>query len=217
MPRISRLLARSVITGAALYILIVVVLHFLRPDYHPARRFLSEYAVGRFGGLGTAAFCVLAGTTAALAALLFLKARHSSFLLAVCILLGLVSVGFCVLALFPTDLCDPKGGPPPIRTVTGNIHDTTTGIMSAALCVAAALLPFAYGRDTRWRPAFSTAAVFAVLIPLAFCIANLVSWQWRGAGQRVAVATGLTWIFANARLLLRARQSRGREVVAGTR
>ena len=143
----------------------------------------------------------------AFAVLLFREVRRSAYLLATCIPLSVVSLGFCVLALFPTDLCDPKGGPPPVRTVTGNIHDATTGVMSVALCVAAALLPFAYRRDIHWRHTLSKAAVFAVLIPTVFCIANLVSWQWRGAGQRVAVAIGLLWIFVNTRLLGSARQT----------
>jgi len=208
------MLARSLVAGTALYFVIVVLLHVLRPDYNPARRFLSEYAVGRFGILGTVAFCVLASTIAALAVLLLLEVRRSSFLLVTCILLGVISTGFCGLALFPTDLCDPKGGPPPIRTVTGNIHDLTTAILSAALGAAAVLLPFAYGRDDRWRSGSRQAVVFAVMIPVTLCVANLVSWQWRGAGQRVAVATGLVWILTNARLLLRARGSRRQEVVA---
>lgn len=206
----SRLLARTVIGGTALYCVIVVLLHVLRPEYHPARRFLSEYAVGRFGILGTAAFCILAGTTAALVILFIREVRRSPYLLATCILLGVVSVGFCGLALFPTDLCDPKGGPPPIRTVTGNIHDSTTAILSVALGAATVLLPFAYGRDSRWRPALSRMVVFAILIPVTLCAANLLSWQWRGAGQRVVVAAGLIWIFVNARLLMRAGRSRAR-------
>ena len=55
-PRVSPLLARAVMGGAVLYVLTVGLLHVLRPDYNPARRFLSEYAVGKFGALGMAAF-----------------------------------------------------------------------------------------------------------------------------------------------------------------
>jgi len=203
MSRHSRLLASFVIAGGVIYLAIEVALHFLRPDYHPARRFLSEYAVGNFGFLGTIAFCVMAATNATLVAALFLEVRRSSLLLVSCGLLAVVSVGFGLLALFPTDLSNPTGGPPLIRTSTGVIHDVSASILSSALGGASLTLPFAYRLDDRWRPAFSRIIPFGVAIPLTLCVAGLVSWQWCGAGQRLVVATGLVWIFTNAALLLR--------------
>lgn len=42
-----------------LYSLIVVgALHFLKPDYYPLTRYVSEYAIGEFGVLAATAFSV---------------------------------------------------------------------------------------------------------------------------------------------------------------
>jgi hypothetical protein len=206
MPSISRFLSKFVIVGAVLYFVIEIVLHRLRRDYNPARRFLSEYAVGRFGILGTAAFCLLAAMTAALSIALLLEVRRSWLLLVACGLLFLVSLGFCALALFPTDLTDPNGGPPPIRTSIGIVHDVCTSVLSCALGVAALLLPFAYKRDPRWRAISSRILGFGLFIPFFLCVASALSWQWRGAGQRLVVASGLFWMIANGQVLLRSGQ-----------
>ena len=44
------------LAGIAYFVVIIVVLHFLRPDVHPISRPTSEYAVGAYGYLMTSAF-----------------------------------------------------------------------------------------------------------------------------------------------------------------
>ena len=46
-------------TGVAAFLILVVVLHFLRPDLSPVTRFLSEYARGPYGLLMTIAILSL--------------------------------------------------------------------------------------------------------------------------------------------------------------
>ena len=48
--------ATIALVGVAYFAVIIVVLHFLRPDLNPIRRPTSEYAVGRYGFLMTSAF-----------------------------------------------------------------------------------------------------------------------------------------------------------------
>ena len=54
--RTSRILGSAVVLGVVTVVTLYLLLHVLRPDYNPLQRFLSEYAVGRFGVLMTAAF-----------------------------------------------------------------------------------------------------------------------------------------------------------------
>jgi hypothetical protein len=204
--RASRVLSVAAITGAVLYCITETVLHILRPEFNPAERFLSEYAVGQFGFLGTTAFWLLAGTTSAITVALALEVRRSWWLIATCGLLSIVSLGFCALALFPTDLMGPHGGPPPVRTATGIMHDSCTVILSSALALAALTLPSAYKHDPCWRAATSKIRLIGIFIPLFLCIASVVPAEWRGAGQRFAVASGLIWIVANGWLLLRSAE-----------
>ena len=48
--------ATIALVGAAYFVVIIVVLHFLRPDLNPIRRPTSEYALGQYGFLMTSAF-----------------------------------------------------------------------------------------------------------------------------------------------------------------
>ena len=104
MLKSSRFFGSCVVAGALLSLIIMGTLHLLRPDYNPLRNFLSEYLVGPFGFLGTAAVYVLAATFLMLLVGLRLSVRPSGILTASCILLGVVIISLCVCAVFPTDL-----------------------------------------------------------------------------------------------------------------
>jgi len=49
-------IASIAIVGISYFLTAVIALHFLRPDYDPVSRFVSEYAVGQYGFLMTSAF-----------------------------------------------------------------------------------------------------------------------------------------------------------------
>ncbi len=49
-------LATVGLASMAYFVVIIVALHFLRPDYNPIRQPTSEYAVGPYGSLMTSAF-----------------------------------------------------------------------------------------------------------------------------------------------------------------
>ena len=49
--RLSTILGSVVVMGVGTVVALYLLLHILRPDYNPLQRFLSEYAVGRFGVL----------------------------------------------------------------------------------------------------------------------------------------------------------------------
>src|SRR5262249_26640885 len=59
--------ARLTLAGTLAFLATVLVLHLLRRDYDPTRRFLSEFAVGPYGALMTTAFFVLGLSAFALA------------------------------------------------------------------------------------------------------------------------------------------------------
>ena len=69
MPRVTMVLALLAIVGIAAFLLNVAALHFLRPDVNPALEPISNYAVGPYGflftaadiGLGLAALALMVG------------------------------------------------------------------------------------------------------------------------------------------------------------
>ncbi len=60
-------LAWVTIVGTVYFVLAVTALHFLRPDYNPTTRLLSDYAVGPYGYLMTSAWFALGLVSFALA------------------------------------------------------------------------------------------------------------------------------------------------------
>jgi Protein of unknown function (DUF998) len=57
---ISVVAARITFWAAALFLVLLAVLHILKPEYDPSWRMISEYEIGRFGWVMQLAFCALA-------------------------------------------------------------------------------------------------------------------------------------------------------------
>ena len=144
MLKSSRFFGSCVVAGALLFLITMVALHLLRPDYNPLRNFLSEYAVGPFGFLLTTAAYVLAATFLMLLVGLRLSVRPSGFLTASCVLLGVVIISVCVVAVFPIHfVIMPLDGSPPTRaavlaalTRTDIIHGLSSALFYASLIAA---------------------------------------------------------------------------------
>ena len=193
--RISRILGSGVVLGVATVFALYLLLHVLRTDYNPLRRFLSEYAVGRFGVLMTANFLLQALIVLPLVIGLFLDVRHSGSLLAGCACLTVAAVALTVAAIFPTDLSEPAGGPARGVTQAGIAHQSAGAISFVARVVGFLFLSRAYRFDDRWQALAPTARRVAVAFGalfLAFML--LVRWDWGGAAQRATVAAGLLWM-----------------------
>jgi hypothetical protein len=192
----SRVLGSAVVLGVATVFALYLLLHVLRPDYNPLRRFLSEYAVGRFGVFMTAAFLVQALISLALVIGLFRDVRHSGSLLAGCAFLTVAAVTLTVAGVFPTDLSDPAGGPPRLITRAGTVHQAAGAISFLSRIAAYLFLSRAYRCDNRWQALAPTAHRVAVaFFALFFTFVLLVPWDLGGFAQRGAVAVGLLWMF----------------------
>jgi hypothetical membrane protein len=57
--RIARMTERVVFLCAAYYVIVLIVLHILEPEFDPRFRFMSEYALGDYGWLMTTTFFAL--------------------------------------------------------------------------------------------------------------------------------------------------------------
>jgi hypothetical membrane protein len=57
--RIARITERIVLLCAAYFVIILIVLHILEPEFDPRFRFMSEYALGDYGWLMTTTFFAL--------------------------------------------------------------------------------------------------------------------------------------------------------------
>ena len=66
----SLLAARVVIGAAALALTTLAALHVLKPDIHPSRTMISQYALGSHGWVMAVSFAAFGGASAALFAAL---------------------------------------------------------------------------------------------------------------------------------------------------
>jgi hypothetical protein len=181
----------------------MAALHLLRPDYNPLRNFMSEYLVGPFGFLGTAAAYVLAATLLMLLAGLRLGVRPSGFLTASCILMGVVIISVCVSAIFPIDQFPPDGRLP-IFTRAAIIHIVSSVLLFVSLIALLLTLPSAYKRDEKWRSSSHVTLLLGFLTLASFVGFFLAPFYLRGLAQRATGLPILVWLLLTG---LRLRQA----------
>lgn len=206
MLKSSRFFGSCVIVGTLISMITMVALHLLRPDYNPLRRFLSEYAVGPFGFLATAAAYVLAATFLMIMVGLRLSVRPSAILTASCVLLGVVIISLCVCAIFPADLMPADGSRPTLTSLTRAciIHIVSSCLLFASLIAVSLTLPSAYKRDEKWR-SFSYTILFLGFLILAFFVGLILApFYLRGLVQRGMGLVILAWLLLTG---LRLRQA----------
>lgn len=200
--KISRLLGTLVVAGTAVVVALYLALHILRPEFNPVRRFLSEYAVGRFGFLMTANFFAQAAVSLVLAIGLLMNVRRSGPLRAGTVLLALTAALFIVLGIFPADLSESADGSVLSVTSAGAVHQAAGTISFICRILAFWLLSRAYRRDAGWQdiaPIANRLAWTFLALFVAFII--VVRWDLGGLAQRAAIGVSLLWMFLGGQRL----------------
>ena len=186
--RALRVLALLAIVGIAAFLLSLAALHFLRPDVNPVLEPMSNYAVGPYGFLLTAADI---GSGLAALSLMFglylgIAPRGRSYV--GLSFLGVYGISALLAGFFPIDV----GGE---ATTVGTIHNIVGNIAFFVFPIAAILLSLGMGKDERWRSfrrtalAVSFAAVLTVILTIVGSNIGLF-----GLTQRLANFTVLLWI-----------------------
>src|SRR5215203_2280964 len=101
MSRVTMILALVAIVGIVEFLLNVAVLHFLRPDVNPVLEPMSNYAVGPYGFLFTAADIGLGLAALALTFGLYLGIAPRGRSYVGLFLLGLYGVSVLLAGIFP--------------------------------------------------------------------------------------------------------------------
>lgn len=136
-------LPRTVAALTAGFLVLLAALHGLEPEYDPARRMISEYAVGRYGVLMQLAFVALGGAVLGLGALL------RPFLPRPSIGLALTGLALFGAAAFKTDSLTQ----PPSHSASHVIHQACGAIVILGFPVIATVLARRLGRHARWASA----------------------------------------------------------------
>jgi len=193
--------ARSTIPALVAMVLIscfafaVIVLHFLRTDYNPLQRFISEYAVGPYNFVMRLAFFCLSAGSLALVVALYTGILGSARSYAALILILMWGICVFIAGIFPTDLVGSA------ETSSGSIHDKASLIGFVSIVLASFFL-LRFRRDERWRKYYRSSLLLSVIIMLAFLafMASIIMQSTMiGLVQRLFIMLVLSWLVITAR------------------
>jgi MFS family permease len=196
---LSRRFAEVALACFGYFIVVLVLLHGLRPDYTPVDHMISDYAVGRLGWVMTTAFvalavgCLMLGLGMAAAGPKSLPGR------AAVLLLWVVTLGLLVTAIFPTDLETAA------TTTTGNIHTASFLVNVFSLILCALLFAVSFHQSEDWRGYRWIGLALAIALLAAFVAQFLTLHRGApyGLTNRLFVAVLMVWFLATARQLRR--------------
>lgn len=182
----------------------LIVLHGLRPDYTPVDHMISDYAVGRFGTLMTAAFVAVGLGCLSLALALWRDGPQTVTALVGRLLMIVACFGLMVTAAFKTDLETAKD------TWHGTVHAISFRINIFSLFIAALCLSLSFGADARWKSlrTFALALTGALVIAFVAQIMTLHRGLPYGITNRLFVIVLIAWLLMVA--------SRARTIAKGT-
>jgi len=206
VSHVSQAFGLVALGGGIAGLLLLVVLHGVRPDLAPSWHMVSEYAIGSHGRLMTACFALLAICCIALAIALYPQAVSPLGRIGLAFLL-VTACGYALAAVFPTD---PITVRPEDASAAARLHAIAFAIGVPSFILASQFTSFALVDATSWDGvriamfAFANlnwiglavmVAIIALTLPKAggFGPGVLVGWP-----NRLMFVTYFGWIMATA-------------------
>jgi hypothetical protein len=183
--KIIKINALISISGLILFLIIVMCLHFLRPDKNMLSCFVSEYAVGKNSWLMTIAFYALSLASTLLLFGLSLQV-NSSFICK--ITLGLFSIGILFAGVFPTDV------PGFAQTTAGFIHGFAALIALLSLGISIIAWGISFKNNHEFKKFARPSVLWGLtsLILLIIFIGSPIG--LRGLTQRLLLVCDISWL-----------------------
>jgi hypothetical protein len=185
--RVTMVLALLTVGGVATFLFNLTALHFLRPDVNPVLEPISNFAVGPFGFLFTAADIGSGLAALALMLGLYLGIAPPARSYIGLFFLGLYGVSELLAGIFPIDVGAET-------TTVGAIHNIVGNIGFFGFPIAVILLSLGMGKDERWRslrlPALALAGVIVLTVILTM------------VGFNVGIGFGVTQRLSNVAVIL---------------
>ena len=179
-----RLLATASIALSLIGVGAVVALHVLRPELAPVSHRLSEYAIGRYGGLMTAAFVCVGASLLALAGAIVDEDRRVRALV-VAAAVGIAGLGMILSGMYRTDAS--RSG-----ATADALHSAASGLATLTLIGAAVVWTAIALRRT------APVVLATMCVALGAVSPALHRSRWTGLSQRLLWLTLLTWVVVAA-------------------
>jgi hypothetical protein len=193
MSRVTMVLTLLTIGGIATFLFNLTALHFLRPDVNPVLEPISNFAVGPFGFLFTAADIGSGLAALALMLGLYLGIAPPARSYIGLFFLGLYGVSELLAGIFPIDVGAET-------TTVGAIHNIVGNIGFFGFPIAVILLSLGMGKDERWRslrlPALALAGVVVLTVILTMVGVNIGIGY--GVIQRLFNVAAMVWMLVVA-------------------
>jgi hypothetical protein len=142
----SLLAARGVIGAGALALIALAALHMLKPEVHPSRTMISQYALGRHGWVMALCFAAFGAASACLFVALVGHVPSLLTRIGLAFLL-MAAVGLVTVAAFPMDPVSTQSGE---RSFSARMHGVLFLIGVPSQVLAVLLLSFARGNETSY-------------------------------------------------------------------
>lgn len=206
----SRTSARLAVAGAAVFLLLLGVLHVVKSELDPSWHFISEYAIGRHGWLMVVAFASLGLGCVALFAAIRSQATTKGGRVGLAFLL-VAAVGLVIAAAFTSDPVTSVGDE---VTTYGAVHGVGTVLGTLGIPIAAVLIARALRRNPRWtdarRPLVAATALALVgFLVFELSFAAMVPGEELGPGvpigwpNRILIVTYAIWLLVLGTLAAR--------------
>jgi len=188
-------IAAVALVGIVYFVVIIIALHFLRPDHNSIRQTTSEYAVGPYGFLMTSAFFSMSVASLALVTSLYQGLSQPARSQIGLGLLGIWGVAVLIAAAFPIDV---QGAP---QTISGTIHQLNGRLAFTSLTAGVILVSRRFKYDEKWRPVHRSAVILSLVMLTAYVatfIAIATDSGFGGLAQRISLATFVSWFLLTA-------------------
>ena len=194
--RYTKGIASVSLWGNLLFLIVIVLLNFLRPDKNPLTCFVSEYGIGDYGWLMTTEFFSFATAAVALFSGLLMTIQASKTNI---ITFSIFCGGAFLFSIFTTDL--PEDRPTPY----GLIH----GFSALLALISLGISMIAWAQAFKKRKGGEKMAMlsrFFRLISLALFIVFFLSPHYlRGFTERILLAWDIDWLLLISSHLFRYR------------
>jgi Protein of unknown function (DUF998) len=139
---ISLIAADVALASVSAFSILLIILHFLKPENDPSWRMVSEYEIGRWGWLMRIAFFFWSLSCFALVVGLFQRVSIIGE-----VLLAIVAIGPLGAAFFATD---PITTPPESQSTISKLHSLFGAIFILGLPIAATVVDWNLGAHLAW-------------------------------------------------------------------
>jgi hypothetical membrane protein len=175
--------------GIGWFVVAVLALHVIEPEFSVIDTFISDYALGDYGWLMQSAFFGAGVGTIAIALGLRKTLASGKRVSASVVLLALAGIGFFV-AISKTD---PTGATD--LTTAGALHGVGSVVLFFALLITAWMLRGVFKRDPTWEPFAKTQMWFAVAYTVTMIVAFATPEDGPvGLTQRIFVPVMMAWL-----------------------